>query len=251
MIDKLVSVVVPAFDEEAFIAEALHSVLHQSYPAVEVIVVDDGSTDRTAEVVAQHDVRLLRLPHRGEAAARNAGLDAASGEYWTVFDADDVMPVDRLLHEVAHLEQHPEQGIVLGLTEAFVSPGEPRPAHWNPDWGRGPFPGCTGTLLARRGVLDLVGGYDDSRSMSCDFDWLVRARDAGVAVGQVDRLALRYRIHAGNATSNRPAVQSAMLGVLRESLGRRANGSVQPPARSSNRDSAGPTSAGSPPSSSV
>ena len=88
----LVSVVMPAFDEERFIGEALRSVLAQTYRPVEVIVVDDGSSDRTAGIAAEHGVRVLRLPRRGPAAARNAGLRAARGDYWVIFDADDLMP---------------------------------------------------------------------------------------------------------------------------------------------------------------
>ena len=118
----LVSVVVPAFDEEAFIAEALRSVLAQSYAPVEVIVVDDGSSDHTAEIAEAHGARLVRQSHRGPAAARNVGLELASGAYWTIFDADDLMLPDRLAREVAHLETHPELGMVFGLTEAFVTP---------------------------------------------------------------------------------------------------------------------------------
>ena len=77
----LVSVVVAAFDEEAFIAEALGSVLAQTYRDVEVIVVDDGSSDRTVEIAQELGARVLRQTHEGAAAARNAGLAVASGEY--------------------------------------------------------------------------------------------------------------------------------------------------------------------------
>jgi glycosyltransferase involved in cell wall biosynthesis len=217
----LVSVVMPAFEEEAFIAEALRSVLAQTYRPVELIVVDDGSGDRTAEIAAAHEARVLRRPHRGAAAACNAGLTLARGDYWTIFDADDVMAPERLSRQVAHLEQHPELGIVLGLTEAFVSPGEPRPPHYNLDWDDGPFPACTGTVLARRAVLDLVGPFDETRELCYDLDWLARAKDAGVCAGQVDHVALRYRIHRANATSDARAVNLAMLKVLRESLHRR------------------------------
>jgi glycosyltransferase involved in cell wall biosynthesis len=217
----LVSVVMAAFNEEAFIGEALRSVSAQTYRPVEVIVVDDGSSDRTAEVAASHDVRLLRLPHSGPSAARNAGLAVARGEYWTIFDADDVMPPERLSHQVAHMEEHPELGMVLGLTEAFVTPGESRPPHFNPIWDEGPFPACAGTMLARRSVLDVVGLYDETVSLAYDVEWLARAKDAGVGAGQVDHVSLRYRIHPGNTSADRPAVHAAMFGLLRASLHRR------------------------------
>jgi glycosyltransferase involved in cell wall biosynthesis len=217
----LVSLVMPAYNAERFIGEALESALSQTYEPVEVIVVDDGSNDRTAEIATTHGVRLIRQEHRGEAAARNAGLANMRGEYWTVFDADDVMPPERLERQVSHLEQHPELGMVLGLTQAFVTPGEPRPSHWNPEWDNGPFPACTGTMLARHEVAALVGPYDEQRRMSPDFEWMTRAMELGVAAGESDAVMLHYRIHPGNATADRAAVASAMLGVLRESLTRR------------------------------
>jgi glycosyltransferase involved in cell wall biosynthesis len=218
---RLVSVVMPAFEEEAFISEALRSVLAQTYHPVEVIVVDDGSGDRTAEIAEAHDVRLLRRPHRGASAARNAGLAVAKGAYWTIFDADDVMPPDRLARQVEHLEQHQELGMVLGLTEAFVSPGEPRPPHYNPVWDDGPFPACAGTMLARREVFALVGPFDEELPLGEDVDWLARAKDAGVSAGQLDHVSLRYRIHRANSSANAPAVHMAMLGLLRTSVHRR------------------------------
>jgi glycosyltransferase involved in cell wall biosynthesis len=222
----LVSVVMAAFDEEAFIAEALQSVLAQTYHPLEIIVVDDGSGDRTAEIAQAYEVCLLRRPHLGASAARNAGLAVARGAYWTVFDADDVMPPERLAGQVAYLEEHPELGMVLGLTEAFVSPGEPRPAHYNPVWDSGPFRGHPGTMLACRAVLEAVGPFDETLRLGEDVDWQARAKDAGVQAGQVDQPSLRYRIHRGNTSSDIRANRHATLGVLRTSLERRRAGSV-------------------------
>jgi glycosyltransferase involved in cell wall biosynthesis len=217
----LVSVVVPAFDEEAFIAQALESVLAQTYQPVELIVVDDGSGDRTAEIAESCGARVLRLAHRGVAAARNAGLGAARGDYWTILDADDLLPPDGLADQVAHLEGHPELGLVFGLTKAFVTPGEARPSHFNPVWARGPYAWHTGAMMARQEVLDVVGPFDETRRLGEDMDWLTRARDAGVCAGSTEHLALRHRIHAGNSTADTRANRAAMLSVLRQSLRRR------------------------------
>ncbi len=220
MTNPLVSVVIAAYQEEAFIAQALQSVLDQSYQPIEVIVVDDGSTDRTAEIAAAHHVTVLRRPHNGPAAARNTGLATATGQYWTIFDADDLMPPDRIKHQIAHLQTHPEHDLVLGLTEAFTTPGQPTPPHYNPNWNNGPFHTCAGTMLARRSVLDVVGLYDENVWLAYDVEWLARAKDAGVAAGQVEELTLRYRIHSGNTSANRPEVHRAMLKLLRESVER-------------------------------
>jgi GT2 family glycosyltransferase len=158
---------------------------------------------------------VLHLPHRGAAAACNAGLEAARGEYWTIFDADDVMAPEGVSGLAAHLERHPEHGIVFGLTEAFVTPGEPRPAHFSPAWDNGPFPWHTGTMLARRGVLDLVGPFDETMRLGEDIEWLARAKAVGVRMGRAEHLALRYRVHRANTTSDTHATRHAMLTALR------------------------------------
>jgi glycosyltransferase involved in cell wall biosynthesis len=218
--DLLVSVVMPAYNAERFIDEALTSALSQTYTSVEVIVVDDGSTDRTAEIAEAHGVTVLSQVRRGSAAARNAGLQQASGDYWAILDADDVMPPDALEQQVAELEQHPELGMVFGLTEAFVTPGEPRPYHWNQVWDDGPFPWHATAMLARREVVELVGPFDEERRFAEDMDWLARAKAAGVRAGQADYLALRYRVHGGNSTADTRAVDREMLSVLRASARR-------------------------------
>jgi glycosyltransferase involved in cell wall biosynthesis len=217
MKNGLVSVVMPALDEEEFIGEAIESVLAQTYSALELIVVDDGSADRTAAVAAGFPgVQVVRRRSRGgPAAARNAGLARAAGEYWTIFDADDLMPHSRLGSQVGFLEANPSLQMVFGLTEAFVNPGEPRPSHWNPIWDAGPYQGHPSTGLARREVLEQIGWFDESLRLGSDMQWLARAKLAGIRMGQIDELCLRYRVHAGNITSDVRANRANMLAALR------------------------------------
>ena len=105
--------------------------------------------------------------------------------------------------------------MVLGLTEAFVTPGEPRPPHWNPIWDNGPYHGHPGSCLAHRTVLDRVGWFDESLQLGSDIQWMARAKRAGVRMGQIGQLCLRYRIHAGNITSDVHANRRNMLTALR------------------------------------
>lgn len=221
MSGELVSVVIPARDEGAFIAEALASVLAQTHRPLEVIVVDDGSRDRTAEIAAAHGARVLRQSHQGVAAARNTGLRAARGAYWAICDADDVMTPERLVRQVDHLQRHPEHGLVFGLTEAFVTPGEPRPEHYDPVWDDGPYPWHPSAMLARRAVLGIVGPFDETLPLGEDMDWIARATEAGVRAGAIEHVVLRYRIHRANATSDLRAKRLATLAVARRSLRRR------------------------------
>lgn len=218
---SLVSVIVPAYQAEAYLREALDSALKQDHEAFELIVIDDGSTDRTAEIAAAYPVRLVRREQGGPAAARNSGLAVAKGEFITILDADDVWPPDRLSCQLAHLAAHPEQGIVLGLAEVFLSPGESRPAH-DPGFAEGEkVIGHPATMLARRDVFGVVGAFDEALRLSEDIDWLARASDAGIIAGRVDRTLLYYRIHAHNTSRHTHANHAATLRVLRASVQRK------------------------------
>jgi glycosyltransferase involved in cell wall biosynthesis len=182
-------------------------------------VVDDGSADQTGSMASRfRGVRIVRRERRGgPAAARNAGLAVARGDYWAIFDADDLMPAERLGRQVEFLQEQPSVEMVLGRAEAFVTSGEPRPAHWNPVWDEGPYHGHPGTILARRAILDRVGWFDESLQVGSDMQWLTRAKLAGLRMGKIEDLCLRYRIHAGNLTSDIQTNRAAMLTALRTS----------------------------------
>ncbi len=221
MTDGLVSVIVPAYNAEAFIAEALDSAFAQDYSPLEVIVVDDGSSDRTSEVASRYEVQLVRQPNRGPAAARNAGLALARGEYIAILDADDIWPADRLSVLVGALSTG--AGIAMGLTEFFVTPGEPTPPHY-PFGLPNPLSGHMVALLARRRVFESIGAYNQELRLSEDIDWFMRAREAGVVIEPVDRVVSLYRIHARNTSRNKEAVRAMWLRTLRLSLARRRTG---------------------------
>ncbi len=224
MTDELVSIVIAAHNEEAFIDQALQSVHAQTYKPIEVIVVDDGSQDRTAEIAATHNVHLIQQPHLGPSAARNTGLRNAHGQYWTIFDADDLMPPHRIEKQITHLQQHPHHQIVLGLTTAFVNPGEPRPPHYNPTWDNGPFHGHPGTTFGRRGAFETVGLFDERLRLGEDLDWQARAKDAGITTGRIDELCLYYRVHGSNTSADTQANRRATLALLRDSVQRQRRG---------------------------
>ncbi|MGA8364207.1 MAG: glycosyltransferase family A protein [Solirubrobacteraceae bacterium] len=216
----LVSIIMPAYQAEIYLDEALGSAFAQDYETFEVVVVDDGSTDRTGEVAAAWPVQLLRQSHAGPAAARNTGLNVARGEFITILDSDDIWPIDRLSQQVGHLLDHPEVGIVLGLTEFFVNPGEPRPPHYPKLVDRRPMPGHAATTLARRSVFQTIGVFDESLWLGEDIDWLARAKDAGISAATLEHVVLRYRVHAANTSRDTMANRASLLGVLRDSIAR-------------------------------
>ena len=228
----LVSVVIPAFQAEAFLGEAIESALAQTYAPLEVVVADDGSTDGTAEVAASYpEIRLLRLTHRGQAAARNSGVAASEGEMVAFHDADDVMLRDRLEIQMDHLLANPGVQLVVGGQELIFEDGATIP-FWlggregsfrgAEEAGTSPAGGVhTMTLLARRKAFVLLGGFDESMSHAEDVDWLLRAREAGLGVSVLDRPLIRRRVHPGGLTQDDAAERRALVDVFRARIQRK------------------------------
>ena len=130
----LVSVVIPAFNAELFIGETIDSVLAQTYPAYEVIVVDDGSSDRTRELVTERfgtRVRLVVQENQGPSAARNAGAAAARGDYLAVIDADDIWLPEKLSYQTKVLKQNPDIGLLCGNMVEFDDTGSVEQDHFS------------------------------------------------------------------------------------------------------------------------
>ena len=213
MSSALVSVVTPFFNARRYLAEAIESVLAQSYHSVELLLVDDGSTDGSADVARRFaesvgGVRLLRLScNQGQSAARNSALQQARGEFVTFLDADDVMLPDRLAFQVEYLVDHPNVDVVIGSAEYFLEPGAAPPA-WlrsrvvpGENRHRNPM-----TMLTRPTVFTRVGPFDPSCRIGEDTEWVFRAVSAGVAVARVDRVLIRRRIHGANLTYQEEAI---------------------------------------------
>jgi glycosyltransferase involved in cell wall biosynthesis len=211
----LVSVVVPVFAGERFLGEALDSIAGQTYPRVETIVVDDGSPDASAEIAsARRGVRVLREPHRGVAAARNAGLSDARGELVAFLDQDDLWQPSKLALQVSLLAQRPELDIALSHVEMVLLAGVSRPSWltWLTDQQPGYLPS---TWLVRREAFDTVGLFDTSYRVACDADWLARAKDAGLASGMLEQTLVRWRIHDANGSYDEATMRRETFRVLR------------------------------------
>jgi len=203
----LVSVIIPCYNDGRYLADAVDSVLAQSYRPVEVIVVDDGSTDNTADVARCYcdRVRLIQIPNSGPAAARNAGLRAASGEYVQFLDADDRLERRKLEHQVAFLDAEPQVGIVYGDVRYFSSDrlgarrlalrGEPSGSNAHQSWVA-TLAADTRPVLAklldqnicpvncpliRRDVISRVGLWNERLRAMEDWEYWLRCAAAGVA----------------------------------------------------------------------
>lgn len=220
----LVSVVVPVYNGARWLAQAIDSVFGQTYPRIEMIAVDDGSTDASREVLARYPhVQVVDEGHGGVTIARNRGLRHARGELIGFIDQDDIWRPDKLDLQIQLLGRRPEVGCALGLQEIFLEPG----FEW-PGWianrveilSRPHVGYLPGAMLVRRSTFDEIGVFDESFAIGSDADWLVRARDLGVQLTSVDATVLDKRIHYGNL-SHDPQTATDMLTVLAASLRRR------------------------------
>jgi glycosyltransferase involved in cell wall biosynthesis len=200
----LVSCIIPVWNCEAYLSEAIDSVLGQTYRPFELIVIDDGSTDGTPAVIARHGdtIRALRQPHSGTASARNAGVAGARGELLAFLDADDVWEPAKLARQVDCLALRPRDDIcVVGIQNFWV---DALAAERDRMAGSGltrPQPGYNfSSALVRRGVFDRIGPFDPALKLRNDRLWFVRARDQGIGIAVIPDVMVRRRIHFSNLT---------------------------------------------------
>lgn len=222
-----VSVVIAAYNSERFIADALESVLAEVSEQDDVIVVDDGSTDGTADIVRRYPtVRLVQQRNAGPAAARNTAIQSSSAAYIAAIDHDDLWPAGRLDRMVAALEANPEAGYVAGRQRLVVSPGAPLP-YWlkstePEELERFRNERGTGMIMIRRSAFDRVGLFDESMTRGGeDIDWVFRCREAGYSEVKIDAEVLIRRLHGGNITASEADMQRARFAILRNRAQRR------------------------------
>ncbi|MEO0557088.1 MAG: glycosyltransferase family A protein [Bacteroidota bacterium] len=225
MSDKpLVSVIIPVYNGADMLPAALESVFEQDYAPLEVVVVDDGSTDGSTEVAESYDgVRVIRQPNAGPSAARNTGLANTTGPLIAFLDADDVWPPGRLTRLVDVLNAHPSCGAALGqfdtVSETDLQPLMPAQ-----------FGFIFGTALLRRSTFETVGPLDPSLRYSEDMDWFMRVREAGIDIIQVPEVLYLYRQHDASLTAQPDADDFGMALAIKRSLDRRrAQGSTDLP----------------------
>jgi glycosyltransferase involved in cell wall biosynthesis len=217
----LVSCVVPVFNGERHLGAALDSILAQTHRPLEVIVVDDGSADRSVQVAEAHPepVRVIRQANAGPSAARNRGVREARGELVGFLDADDLWLPEKLEAQIAHLAAHPELEATCCLIENFwedeVAAEEPR---WRAH-GRVVGSYVMQTLLARRELLERVP-FDETRMHTDHVDWTLRAREAGARLDVQDRVLARRRRHANNMSRVEETVFDEYFVLLKAKLDR-------------------------------
>ena len=222
MTPPLLTVVIPAFNRERYLGDALGSVLAQGHDALDLIVVDDGSTDATAAVARRFAaVRCISRPHGGAAAARNTGVAAARGELLAFLDSDDLWVEGKVACQIAALRAGPGAAMVFGWVRHFLSPEVSDALRARMLCPPDPGPGrCCGTMMITREAMGRVGRFDETLGAGEFIDWYSRARDAGTSEVMVERVVLRRRLHGGNLGFQRPALRRELARAVANHLRR-------------------------------
>jgi glycosyltransferase involved in cell wall biosynthesis len=217
----LVSVIVPVYNGENFLVDALASIRRQDYCPLEIVIIDDGSTDGTAELAATlgRDINWIRQQNRGPSAARNAGLALAQGEFIAFLDADDLWPHGTLQAQVELLLANPAAVIVLGRIQCIGYSGTPSSRATD---SKGSLFGVhLGSAVFRKSVFNKVGLFDENLRYSEDHDWFFRAREQNISIVSIPQVTLVYRRHGNNMTLSEDAQGYQLPRVLKKSLDRR------------------------------
>jgi glycosyltransferase involved in cell wall biosynthesis len=227
----LVSVIVPVYNGENFLVDALASIRRQDYCPLQIVIIDDGSTDGTAELAAtlDHDIQWIYQQNRGPSAARNAGLAMAHGEFIAFLDADDLWPPGKLQAQIELLLANADAEIVLGRIQCIDHSALPPSVATD---SKGSLFGVhLGSAVFRRSVFDKVGLFDENLRYSEDHDWFFRARELNASIISTPRVTLLYRRHGNNMTLSKDTQGYQLTRVLKKSLDRRRsqnNGRVTP-----------------------
>jgi len=220
----LITVVIGAYDAERYLGEAIESVLAQTYRNLELIVVDDGSTDRTGEIAASYGdpVRCIRQENGGMAASRNRAIPEARGDYLAFLDADDRFPPEKLEQQLAAFEADAELDVVYGHVTEFLSPDldEDARALLRAPEHDVPWP-TPNLMLVKRESFLRVGLFSTDLKVGIGVDWHARANELGLRSATPPILALERRLHAENNGIRRRESKPQYLHVLKAALDRR------------------------------
>jgi len=221
-VDDLLSIVIPCYNQAHFLGDAIASVLAQTYSAVEIVVVDDGSTDDTAAIAARlASVRCLRQPNRGLPAARNAGWKASTGRYVVFLDADDRLLPHAATVGVAALTARPDAALAAGLERRIAADGSPLPTPKRPRIESEHYASLVrrcwivvATAIYRRDALVAVGGFDERLRFAEDYDLYLRLAQRFPIVDHYTEVS-EYRQHAGTLSRDLERMLTHTLLVLR------------------------------------
>jgi glycosyltransferase involved in cell wall biosynthesis len=222
--EPVVTAAIPVRDGEAYLAEAIESVLAQSRAPDQVIVVDNDSCDRSADIARGYApaVEVVFEPRHGIGAARNAALRAARGSHIAFLDADDLWQPEKTALQLSAFDANPELGVVFGHVLQFFRsdlaaeeaaslrvPAEPQPGLY------------IGAMLARREVIDAIGPWPEESKVSDGLTFMLGLRELGVGQAMLPETVTLRRVHGANHSIRNRGERKEFAHMLKHSLDRR------------------------------
>jgi glycosyltransferase involved in cell wall biosynthesis len=216
-----VSVIIPIYNSGKYLRDAIDSVVAQSYSPLEVVVVDDGSSDNGPELASSFgpQVRVIAIPHRGHPAARNAGVAASTGDFLAFLDADDLWTANKLELQLQAFAANPSLDLVFGHMQNFISLELTKEERAKIKCNSTVLPGLLqGSMLARRGSFDRVGPFPEERKMGDFLDWYGRATLGNLSMLMLPEILVRRRIHLANFQRTHKHLRKENLLALKKLL---------------------------------
>ena len=222
MANRLVSVIIPVYNAEQYVAEAIESVLVQGYNSIEIIAVDDGSTDGSAEVIKKFPaVQYLLQTNAGISATRNRGIEHAQGDFLAFLDADDKWVENKIVLQMAAFDNDPKLDIVFGHVQQFFSPeladlknDQPAELELMPGY-------IPSTLLIKRDAFLQVGLFETNWKMGEFASWYLRSLEQGLRQLMLPDLVALRRLHDSNNGLQQRSSINNYIHIIKASLDRR------------------------------
>lgn len=197
------TVIIPFYNSELYLKEAIESVIEQSYQPIEIITVDDGSCDRSAEIAKSFsDVRYLKQENKGPAAARNLGLKSVTSEFVGFHDADDICEKNRFFEQMDLIQKNKNLEIVYTRIKNFIEPGANVPEFLKSEQLMHPRMGFISAALVRRSVFEKVGLFNETIKIGEDVDWMLRADQNKACACSLPDVLIRRRLHESNISND-------------------------------------------------
>jgi glycosyltransferase involved in cell wall biosynthesis len=225
---KLVSVVVPVHNSERYLEDALQSIFNQDYQPIEVIAVDDGSTDSSAKIAKSFkNLQYIYQINQGPSAARNTGIKTSQGEFIAFLDSDDMWMPDKLSLQISYLLSHTGVGFVVAHRRMFIEKGVKKPLWYKENiFQEDSVCFSASAMVAWSNTFQEVGLYNPSYRFGENAEWLTRAKDAGVRYEILPETLLISRVHDKNLTHQLDEMRPNILRALKASIDRKRSGNV-------------------------
>lgn len=224
----LVSVVICVYNGEKYIKEAIESVLSENYPQMEILCIDDGSTDSTMDILRNFGsaVKISSQQNQGVAVARNFASQIAQGEFITYLDSDDLFVPGRIAAMVEVLLQNPETAIVFGQIKQFITPELIKPSSGKMKIEEDILAGvCPGGVMYRSNIFQEVGEFEKGNQTAYFLDWCLKAKEKGLVEKHLDRIVTLRRVHQNNSSFiEKNNFSSEATRVIKEHLDRIRSG---------------------------